>query len=117
MKSCIAVAIYCANISFISSKPLAQPQVSIVIMFKTLGKVKSKIIIYDTSSCNQKSGFSCFSVKIKIWISISTNSQRSAEKMCTCNLSSDANAEVSYLNQVQIEDVAKCNNLLMRKKI
>jgi len=49
--------------------------------------------------------------------SISTNSQRSAEKMCTCNLSSDANAEVSYLNQVQIEDVAKCNNLLMRKKI
>jgi len=49
--------------------------------------------------------------------SISTNSQRSAEKMCTCNLSSDANAEVSYLIQVQIEDVAKCNNLLMRKKI
>jgi hypothetical protein len=37
--------------------------------------------------------------------------------MCTCNLSTDANAEVSYLNQVQIEDVAKCNNLLMRKKI
>jgi hypothetical protein len=103
MKICIAVAIYCANISFISSKPLAQPQVSIVIMFKTLGKVKSKIIIYDTSSCNQKSGFSCFSVKIKIWISISTNSQRSAEKMCTCNLSSDANAEVSYL-KFQIED-------------
>jgi len=49
--------------------------------------------------------------------SISTNSQRSAEKMCTCNLSSDANAEVSNLIQVQIEDVAKCNNLLMRKKI
>ena len=48
--------------------------------------------------------------------SISTNSQRSAEKMCTCNLSSDANAEVSNLIQVQIEDVAKCNNLLMRKK-
>jgi len=31
-------------------------------------------------------------------------------------LSSEANAEVSYLIQVQIEDVAKCNNLLMRKK-
>ena len=51
--------------------------------------------------------------------SISTNSknQRSVEKMCTCNLSSDANAEVSYIIQVQIEDVDKCNNLLMRKKI